>query len=116
MGQLKIVIWRDFAKKTLTIRTPLEHCFLSWIFAPSTPEVGLPDPARGPGNPATPRPFHLTVVEYFTVEHGCMDAGATLERTAPAQPSPGSKPFCLSGRSKQKLDAGSPGQLANLAV
>jgi hypothetical protein len=71
----------------------------------------LPDPARG--DPATPRPFHLTVAEYFALEHGCMDAGGDpWIAAAPAQPSPGSKPFAFPSVAN-KIDVGSPGQLAN---
>ena len=76
----------------------------------------LPDPARGrrrSGHAATVLSYGCRIFHFGTRLHGCR--GDPWNAAAPAQPSPGSKPFCLSDRSKQKLDAGSPGQLANRA-
>jgi hypothetical protein len=42
--------------------------------------------------------------------------GRPLDRGGPGAALPGLQTVCLSGRGKQKLDVGSPGQLANRAA
>ena len=76
----------------------------------------LPDPARGPR-----RSGHAAIVPYYgcrifhfeTRLHGCR--GRTLDRGGPGAALPGLQTVCLSVRSNQKLDVGSPRQLANRA-
>ena len=87
------------------------------FIAPSTPEIvfALVHP-RSRGDPAKPRSFQLAVTEYFTLEHGCMNAEGDA-RSATAQPPRVPNQARLPFRPwQQKFEVESPRQLANRAV
>jgi hypothetical protein len=87
----------------------MDHCTshpLRLLFCP-----GPRDAAIRP-----PRPLCLTVAEYFTLEHGCMNAGGGAG-SATAQPPRVPNQARLPFRPwQQKLEVESPGQFANRAV